>query len=280
MTSVAAARSGAAAAPDQTIISVDGVAHSFGAVEALQEISLNINKGEMVSFIGPSGCGKSTLLNVIGGLLEPTRGKAIVDGTVVKAPLPTKVAYIFQESALLPWANVIENIEIALEFQGVPVRERRERAREALESVRLEDFALRYPHELSGGMKQRIALARGLSLRTEVILMDEPFAALDEQTRLVFGEELSVLLARTGKTIILVTHSLSEAVFLSDRIFVFSARPGRIKSVLEVDRPHPRTPDFMLSPEFGNARNELYSQLREEVLLTLRAQGEAGMARP
>ena len=253
------------------VIRVDGVRQVFDTdasaepLVALDTISLDVRRQEMVTFIGPSGCGKSTLLNVIGGMVDPTDGAAYVDDLQVNGPLPKKIAYIFQESALLPWANVLTNIEVGLEFQGVPKREREERARAALKAVGLTRFSQSFPHQLSGGMKQRVALARGLSLKTDILLMDEPFASLDEQTRLVFGEDLSRLLATTRKTIILVTHSLAEAVFLSDRIFIFTARPGRIKEVLRIDAPHPRNPDFMTSDEFNKIRNQLYSLLREEV---------------
>jgi NitT/TauT family transport system ATP-binding protein len=257
------------------LVRVDGVSHEFPAPEggsevlALDAISLDIPSGQMVSFIGPSGCGKSTLLNVIGGMITPTSGAAMVDGQVVRGPLPKKIAYIFQESALLPWATIIDNIKVGLEFQGVPRAERGDLATTALKAVGLEAFAASYPHQLSGGMKQRVALARALSLRTDILLMDEPFAALDEQTRMIFGEDLSRLLAAESKTIILVTHSLAEAVMLCDRIFVFTSRPGRIKAVLEVDEPHPRTAAFITSPKFGELRNRLYELLRDEVLAAI-----------
>ena len=255
------------------MIEVDGVQHRFGVegegLLALDRIDMQIRAGEMVSFIGPSGCGKSTLLNVIGGMIEPTEGQATVDGIAVHGPLPRKIAYVFQESALLPWATVLDNIKVGLEFQGVDSRERDKRAVKALTSVGLMKFANAYPQQLSGGMRQRVALARALSLETDVLLMDEPFAALDEQTRMVFGEDLSRLLAREKKTIILVTHSLAESVFLSDRIFVFTSRPGRIKAVLDVNEAHPRDPSFMVSDRFGALRNQLYELLREEVLAAM-----------
>src|SRR5688572_21447083 len=245
-------------------------AHGSGEeLLALDNVSVDIRRGEMVAFIGPSGCGKSTLLNVIGGLIEATSGAAYVDGALVKGPAPKKVAYIFQESALLPWATILDNVKVGLEFQGLPAAERTERAKNALAAVGLSAFDKHYPHQLSGGMKQRVALARALSLETDILLMDEPFAALDEQTRMVFGEELSLLLSQTGKTILLVTHSLAEAVFLSDRIFVFTARPGAIKETMIVDEPHPRNPKFMTSDSFNRARNHLYELLREEVLRSM-----------
>lgn len=264
-----------AARVGEVIVSARDVSQTFPAhgsgedLVALDNVSVDIRRGEMVAFIGPSGCGKSTLLNVIGGLIEATSGNAYVDGVEVRGPAPKKVAYIFQENALLPWANVLDNVKVGLEFQGVPFAERTNRARAALETVGLSDFDQHYPHQLSGGMKQRVALARALSLETEILLLDEPFAALDEQTRMVFGEELSQLLSSTKKTILLVTHSLAEAVFLSDRIFVFTARPGTIKETMVIDEPHPRDPKFMTSDSFTRARNRLYELLREEVLRSM-----------
>jgi NitT/TauT family transport system ATP-binding protein len=262
----------AGTAADRSLIRVDGVRQVFPGqrpdetLTALDTIEIEIARGEMAAFIGPSGCGKTTLLNVIGGMIAPSAGAVYVAGTRVKGPSPKRIAYIFQENALLPWSTVLDNVKVGLEFQGVPQAERHERATSALAAVGLGRFAQSYPDQLSGGMKQRVALARALSLETDILLMDEPFAALDEQTRMVFGEELSRMLAERGKTIILVTHSLAEAVFLSDRIFVFTARPGRIKSVLTVDEPHPRQPAFMTSDKFNRLRNTLYGLLREEVL--------------
>ena len=259
----------------QAFIKVDDVSHVFpppdggGEVVALENINVDIRRGEMVSLIGPSGCGKSTLLNVIGGMITPTSGRALISDAPVRGPKPKEVAYIFQESALLPWATILDNIKVSLEFQKAPRASRDQIARDALKAVGLDAFAASYPHQLSGGMKQRAALARALSLRTDVLLMDEPFAALDEQTRMIFSEDLSRLLANERKTILLVTHSLAEAVFLSDRIFVFTSRPGRIKAVLEVDEPHPRKPGFMTSPRFNELRNQLYELLRDEVLAAI-----------
>ena len=261
--------------PSERLVGVENVSHRFPAPEggkdvlALDAVNMEIMRGEMVAFIGPSGCGKSTLLNVIGGMISPTSGAALVNGQAVSGPLPKQIAYIFQESALLPWATVLDNIKVGLEFQGVPKEDREGIAAAALKSVGLEAFAASYPPQLSGGMKQRVALARALSLRTDILLMDEPFAALDEQTRMIFGEDLSRLLASERKTIVLVTHSLAEAVLLCDRIFVFTSRPGRIKAVLMIDEPHPRTPSFMTSQRFSDLRNELYELLRDEVLAAI-----------
>jgi NitT/TauT family transport system ATP-binding protein len=272
-----------AGATPAIVIEASGISHSFaqgaGGLAVLTDVSIAIRSGEMVCLLGPSGCGKSTLLNIIGGVLPAQSGTVSLDGKPLRGIMPHKISFVFQEHALFPWNTVLENLVVALEFQGVPAAERDERARAALAAVRMSDFAGFYPNQLSGGMKQRVALARGLCLRTEVLLMDEPFAALDEQTRMVFGEDLSVLLAETGKTIVLVTHSLSEAVFLSDRIFVMSARPGRIKAVVDVPKSHPRTPDFVSSPEFGELRAQLYELLHDEIRASVEsAQRLAGNA--
>jgi NitT/TauT family transport system ATP-binding protein len=189
--------------------------------------------------------------------------------------LPQQIAYLFQENALFPWSTVIENVKLGMLFQGVPRAEREPRARKSLEAVGLAAFANHHPGQLSGGMRQRAALARALSLETGIILMDEPFGALDEQTRMVLGEDLSVLLSRTQKTIIFVTHSLGEAVFLADRVAVFSARPGTIKEIIDIDEPHPRRPAFMTSEKFTQLRNRLYSLLYDEIR---KAAGESAAA--
>jgi len=256
-------------------IRVEGVTQAYGAegdprrVVALQNASLSIAPGELVALIGPSGCGKSTLLHLMGGLAAPTTGQVWIDGEPVRGPSPQKVAFVFQESALFPWRTVLENLKLGMDFQGVPKAQRDRRARESLHAVGLSDFTDHYPNQLSGGMKQRAQLARALVLKTDILLMDEPFAALDEQTRMVLGEDLSVLLARTGKTIVFVTHSLVEAVFLADRVAVFTARPGQIKNIISVDEAHPRSRSFMTSDKLGRLRNELYELLHDEIRKTM-----------
>ena len=260
---------------NEVAIRVRKVSHQFGEkgdvrhVQALRDTSLDIARGELLCLIGPSGCGKSTLLNVVGGLVEPTTGTVEVSGKAVRGPMPHDIAFVFQEHALFPWSTVLENIDLGMVFQGVARKAREARAQRSLEAVGLKDFAQHYPAQLSGGMRQRAALARALSLETGILLMDEPFGALDEQTRMILGEDLSVLLARTDKTIVFVTHSLGEATFLADRVAVFSARPGTIKEIIAVDEPHPRKPDFVTSEKFTTIRNELYRLLHDEIRKTM-----------
>jgi NitT/TauT family transport system ATP-binding protein len=215
---------------------------------------------------------------MIGGLIAPGEGEVRIRGDVVVGPRPREVAYMFQEGALFPWATVIDNIKLGMVFQGVPKSERQDRAMSALEAVGLPEFAGHFPSQLSGGMKQRVALARALSLQTDILLMDEPFGALDEQTRMVLGEDLSSLLSSTDKTIVFVTHSLGEAVFLADRVFVFTARPGAIKAVLEVDEPHPRRPGFITSGKYNELRSELYSLLHDEIRKSMDEREQIGSA--
>ena len=258
-------------ATSEVAIRVRGVFHRFGEegeqrfVRALVDTSLDVAEGELLCLIGPSGCGKSTLLNIMGGLMAPSSGTVEARGQLVRGPLPRDIAFVFQENSLFPWNTVIENIELGMVFQGVAKSERAARAAEALAAVGLKEFAQHYPAQLSGGMRQRAALARALSLKTPILLMDEPFGALDEQTRMILGEDLSVLLAESRKTIVFVTHSLGEAVFLADRVAVFSARPGSIKQVIEIDEPHPRRPEFVTSAKFTSLRNQLYGLLHDEI---------------
>jgi NitT/TauT family transport system ATP-binding protein len=259
-----------------SIIEVTNVTQSFdapgsrGSVSAIDDASLSVAEGELLCLIGPSGCGKSSLLNIIAGLAVPSSGEVRVAGRVVRGPMPKKMAFVFQENTLMPWLTTLENLVLALSFQKTPVKQRADRARAALEAVGMLAFAKHYPRQLSGGMKQRIQIARALCLETEILLMDEPFAALDEQTRLILGEDLSILLARERKTIVFVTHSLTEAAFLADRVAVFSARPGRIKKIISIDESHPRRREFMTSEKLSRIRNELYDLLHDEVVATMR----------
>ncbi len=270
---------------NEVAIRVAGVTHRFGEktdprhVRALRDTSLDILRGELICLIGPSGCGKSTLLGIIGGLIQPTAGRVEVLGKPVRGPMPRDIAFVFQEHALFPWNTVAENVTLGMLFQGVSRAERDARASRALEAVGLKEFTQHYPGQLSGGMRQRAALARALSLETGILLMDEPFGALDEQTRMILGEDLSVLLSRAEKTIVFVTHSLGEATFLADRVAVFSARPGTIKQLIAVEEPHPRKPEFVTSTKFAGIRNMLYGLLHDEIRKAM-AQSAASAAEP
>jgi NitT/TauT family transport system ATP-binding protein len=270
--------------PEPPAVSIRNIRQVFGAptgtggLLALDDMSVDIARGEFVCLLGPSGCGKSTLLNIVGGLLKPSAGQVFVNGqAVLGTPRPDEIAFVFQESTLFPWYTVRENFRVALKFQRVPSSEWGDRTMAALQAVGMAGFIDSYPDQLSVGMRQRVNLARGISVKTDILLMDEPFAALDEQTRMVLGEDLSILLARTGKTIVFVTHSLAEAVFLSDRVVVMTARPGRIKAVVDIPVPHPRSPDFMLEPRFGELRNQLYALLRDEIRQTVAAQRDPAL---
>ena len=241
---------------------------SSGPVEALHDVSLAVGAGEFCTVIGPSGCGKSTLLGMLAGLVAADSGRVLVDGRPVTAPDPRRVATVFQDAGLFPWRTALENVEFGLELQGVPRERRRAVATELLGPLGLREFASKYPRELSGGMRQRVAIGRALAIDTQIVLMDEPFGALDEQTRLLMGEWLLDIWRRTRKTVVFVTHSLHEALALSTRVVVKTARPGRIKSVLELPMPYPRT---MESPEMAALRARLWDEIRDE---SRRAMGE------
>jgi len=236
---------------------------SSGPVDALDNVSLSVAEGEFCTLIGPSGCGKSTLLGMLGGLVTPDRGQLLVAGEPVTGPDPRRVATVFQDAGLFPWRTALENVEFGLELQGVPAERRRRTASDLLGPLGLRGFGERYPRELSGGMKQRVAIGRALAIDAKILLMDEPFGALDEQTRVLMGEWLLDIWRRTRKTVIFVTHSLHEALFLSTRVAVMTARPGRIKSVLELTMEYPRS---MESPEMVALRAKLWSEIREESL--------------
>jgi NitT/TauT family transport system ATP-binding protein len=254
------------------LIAVEGVAKRYraasGAVDALHEVSLTVREGEFCTIIGPSGCGKSTLLGMLGGLVQPGIGRVLIDGQPVTRPDPRRVATVFQDPGLFPWRTALENVEFGLELQGVDRARRRRVASDLLGPLGLRRFAEKYPRELSGGMRQRVAIGRALAIDSKILLMDEPFGALDEQTRLLMGEWLLEIWRRTGKTVIFVTHSLHEALALSTRVVVMTARPGRIKSVLELSLPYPRA---MESAELVTLRAKLWSEIRDE---SLRAMSE------
>ena len=259
-------------------VSVEGVSKIFRRkrleIHALSETSAEFKQGEFVSLIGPSGCGKSTLLKLIAGLDSPSSGEVRVGGEVVSGTLPT-ASVAFQKPTLLSWRNVTDNILLPIEIRGGrPTKADRAYASELIEMMGLQDFASHYPRELSGGMEQRAAIARSLITRPELLLMDEPFGALDEFTREDLNEELLRLWGAEPKTVIFVTHSISEAVFLSDRIVVMSARPGRIVDVIDVDLPRPRSARTRTSPEF----NELVRRGRVSLEAAKAAGGPANDA--
>ena len=234
-------------------------------VTALKELTLDVAKGEFVSLVGPSGCGKSTFLNVLLGLLKPDGGEIRLNGKQITGPGQER-AMVFQEFGLLPWRTVLANVELGLELKGVQASVRRERAMELIKMAGLAGFASHYPHELSGGMKQRVGLARALVTDPEVLLMDEPFAALDAQTRDLMQMELLQIWDRTKKTVVFVTHSIEEAAYLSDRVIVISARPGRAKDVMKIALPRPRDYEMRLSAEFNDIKARIWASLKEELV--------------
>jgi NitT/TauT family transport system ATP-binding protein len=244
----------------ENLIAVTGLTLAYGPLTAAQDLTFTVRRGEFLSLIGPSGCGKSTVLQALGGLLKPTAGTIRIDGRPVTGPMPATVAFVFQDLALLPWRSARRNVEIPLELRGLGRRERRLRAEELLAVVGLAESADRLPAELSGGMRQRVAVARALASDADILLLDEPFAALDEQTRLALGTELLRLLEQHGKTVVFVTHSLQEAAHLSDRILVLSPRPATIKEVIDVPMPRPRSSTTLRTPEF-HALTDRLSQL-------------------
>jgi NitT/TauT family transport system ATP-binding protein len=233
-------------------------------VMALQGFDLQVSKSEFLSLVGPSGCGKSTFLNVLLGLLKPDRGELNLNGKQINGPGQER-AMVFQEFGLLPWRTVLANVELGLELKGVAPSIRRERALDLIKLVGLEGFPNHYPHELSGGMKQRVGLARALATEPEVLLMDEPFAALDAQTRDLMQAELLQIWERTKKTVLFVTHSIEEAAYLSDRVVVMTARPGRMKNVIKIDLPRPRDYEMRLTPEFNDIKAKIWNTLKDEL---------------
>jgi NitT/TauT family transport system ATP-binding protein len=246
---------------------------------ALEDITLDVRPGEFLALVGPSGCGKSTLLDLLGGLTLPTSGRILLDGRPIEGPARDR-GIVFQQYALFPWRTAAQNVEFGLDIAGFKAKERRERALHYLELVGLSAFAERYPHELSGGMKQRVAIARSLAYDPEVLLMDEPFAALDAQTRETLQGELLRIWRATGKTIVFITHGIDEAVVLGQRVAVMTSRPGRIKQVVAVPEAlRSETEDVRSLPEFGPVRHEVWSLLREEVLKAQQLAGGTGVAR-
>ena len=215
----------------ESAVSVKNITKNYGTVEALRDMSLEFPRGQLTSLLGPSGCGKTTLLKIIAGLLEPTSGEVLVNGKTVTDPGPDR-AFVFQDFALLPWATVLKNVAFGLQMRGVAASEREDIAAKYIKDVGLAGFEQSYPHELSGGMRQRVGLARALSVDADVLLMDEPFSAVDEQTRRKFQEDLLNLVQHENKTFIFVTHSIEEAVYVSDQIAILLPRPSRVSEII------------------------------------------------
>lgn len=238
-------------------------------VKALDRISFRIDESEFVSLLGPSGCGKSTLLHIVADLEKPTSGQVVFTPTGQSAARArgSKLwhSIVFQEFALFPWRDVADNVTLGLEAQGVPKKIRRQIADRYLDLVGLQGFEHKYPHELSGGMKQRVAIARALAMEPQVLLMDEPFAALDAQTRTVMQQELQRIWQETRKTVLFVTHSIEEAILLADRIVVLSARPGRVREIVPTELPRPRSDEVLASRRFAELRISLWGMIRQEV---------------
>jgi NitT/TauT family transport system ATP-binding protein len=234
-----------------------------GGVTAVEGLSLEVPKGRFVAVIGPSGCGKSTLFNIIGGLLDGYDGRVAIEGKTVSG-VHRDVGMVFQEESTFPWLTTVENVAFPLDVAGVPKAERLERARALLRLVGLDGFEQRYPAELSGGMRQRTAIARTLAFQPKLLLMDEPFGALDEQTRLLLGDQVLRIHRELQQTTLLITHSITEAVQLADQVMVMTYRPGRVKRIVEVDLPRPRDSAIVSSPEFGRLVAAVWNDLREE----------------
>jgi NitT/TauT family transport system ATP-binding protein len=226
-------------------------------------MSFDVAQGEFVSIIGPSGCGKSTLFNVVGGLLGGYEGRVSVGGEAISGP-HAAIGMVFQEESTFPWRTVLDNVAFPLEIKGVKKSERLDRARDFIGLVGLSGFEKRYPAELSGGMRQRVSIARTLAFEPKILLMDEPFGALDEQTRLLLGDKVTEIQQTLRQTTLLITHSITEAVQLSDRIVVMTYRPGRVKRIVNIDLPRPRTSDIVSSEAFGHYVAEIWADLRDE----------------
>jgi NitT/TauT family transport system ATP-binding protein len=240
------------------IVEVRGVSKIYeGGVEALSNITLNFPEGQLTSLLGPSGCGKTTLLKIIAGLIPSTSGEVLVHGQPVAGPGPER-AFVFQDFALMPWANVMRNVGFGLELRGLGKSERQAIAEKYIEAVGLRGFEHSYPHELSGGMRQRVGLARALAVDAAVLLMDEPFSAVDEQTRRKFQEDLLLLIARERKTFIFVTHSIEEAVYVSDRVVLLSRRPSTVSAIIEPNVPREGDPEDI-------RRNAIYLDTVENI---------------
>ena len=249
-----------------------------GAVDAVSGVSVHVQPGEFVSLIGPSGCGKSTLLNVVAGFLQPSSGQALLDGQVIHGPGADR-GVVFQQYSLFPWMTVRRNVEFGLRMRGLSRSECETQARTLLGLAGLLSFENHYPDQLSGGMKQRVGIVRALATSPQVLLMDEPFGALDSQTRVVMQEILTNMWQQLRLSVLFITHDIDEAIFLSDRIYVMTARPGRIKSEMVVPLPRPRTPEMTSTPQFAAMVRNIRALIREESLAAMGGElTEGGLA--
>jgi NitT/TauT family transport system ATP-binding protein len=253
--------------PANAILVVDNIVKRFqtpdGVLTAIDNVSLTVAPGEFLGVIGPSGCGKSTLFNVIGGLIDGYDGRVAVAGETVRGPHPS-IGMVFQEESTFPWRTVIDNVAFPLEVAGLAKAERYDKARHFVNLVGLKGFERRYPAELSGGMRQRVSMARTLASEPKIMLMDEPFASLDEQTRLLLGDKVLQIQQELKQTTLLITHNITEAVQLSDRILVMTYRPGKVKRIVDITLPRPRTSEIVSSEAFGRYVAQIWNDLREE----------------
>jgi NitT/TauT family transport system ATP-binding protein len=263
---------GTAEAGDSILV-VDDIVKQFatpeGPLVAVDHVSLQVRPGEFLAVIGPSGCGKSTLFNIVGGLVDDYQGTVSVAGTRMRGPHPA-VGMVFQDESTFPWRSVIDNVAFPLEIAGMRKHERLERARHFISLVGLDGFENRYPAELSGGMRQRVAIARTLASEPKILLMDEPFAALDEQTRLLLGDKVLQIQQELQQTTLIITHNITEAVQLADRVLVMTYRPGRVKRIVDIVLPRPRSSAIVSSDAFGHYVAQIWSDLREEASLGMR----------
>ena len=260
----AADRSGAATS--DAVVKVRDICKRYGDIEALRSINLEFDRGKLTTMLGPSGCGKTTLLKIIAGLVPSTSGEICINGRVVTGPGPER-AFVFQDFALMPWATVLRNVAFGLELKGMPQSERHRIARHYIAEVGLTGFEEKYPHELSGGMRQRVGIARAFSVNADVLLLDEPFSAVDEQNRRKFQEDLLQLVEKERKTFLFVTHSIEEAVYVSDRIVLLSPRPGRVSQIIEPNIDRSAAPDVI-------RRDKAYLDVVEEIWQGLRQYAE------
>jgi len=258
----------------QTKLKATGLRHEYyqprtgGRLLALENINLQVDDGEFVTIVGPSGCGKTTFINLCDGLLKPTAGRIDIDGVAVTGP-GTDRGMVFQDSCLMPWRTVFKNVIFGLECQGLDNAEGTARAKEFIKLVGLAGFEEHYPHELSGGMQQRCNLARALTVDPKILIMDEPFAALDAQTREIMQSELLRIWRESQKTVLFITHQINEAIYLADRVIVFAARPGRVKATIKIDIPRPRELSVKRDPSFLKYEDQVWNLIEEEVKKTM-----------